>query len=173
MGRKSLLKQSVRPCMPVRLFPTHKGSCCLGKQQKSLVGPLIMVALLSCGGVVASLGPGFSEISRLHLTRTQLWIICSLMISSEMQSMLVRKVGGRLCPRLWSLVPTPCFSTALAFYDGYRSKKLPANLIQAQRDYFGAHTYELLDNPGKYVHTNWTGTGGNVSSSTYTAWLRS
>ena len=59
-------------------------------------------------------------------------------------------------------VPTPCFSTALAFFDGYRSKKLPANLIQAQRDYFGAHTYELLSSPGKFVHTNWTGTGGNL-----------
>jgi len=66
-------------------------------------------------------------------------------------------------------VPTPCFSTALAFYDGYRSKQLPANLIQAQRDYFGAHTYELLNNPGTFVHTNWTGTGGNVSASTYSA----
>jgi len=66
-------------------------------------------------------------------------------------------------------VPTPCFSTALAFYDGYRNKKLPANLIQAQRDYFGAHTYELLDKPGTFVHTNWTGTGGNVSASTYSA----
>jgi len=66
-------------------------------------------------------------------------------------------------------VPTPCFSTALAFYDGYRSKQLPANLIQAQRDYFGAHTYELLANPGTFVHTNWTGTGGNVSASTYSA----
>jgi len=66
-------------------------------------------------------------------------------------------------------VPTPCFSTALAFYDGYRSSVLPANLIQAQRDYFGAHTYERLDEPGKFVHTNWTGKGGNVSSSTYNA----
>jgi len=66
-------------------------------------------------------------------------------------------------------VPTPCFSTALAFYDGYRSHMLPANLIQAQRDYFGAHTYELLSAPGHYVHTNWTGTGGNVSASTYSA----
>merc|ERR1711935_1179923 len=66
-------------------------------------------------------------------------------------------------------VPTPCFSTALSFYDGYRCKKLPANLIQAQRDYFGAHTYELLDKPGEFVHTNWTGTGGNVSASTYSA----
>jgi len=66
-------------------------------------------------------------------------------------------------------IPTPAFSTALAFYDGYRSAKLPANLIQAQRDYFGAHTYELLSNPGKFVHTNWTGLGGQVSASTYDA----
>merc|ERR1712158_241243 len=66
-------------------------------------------------------------------------------------------------------VPTPCFSTALSFYDGYRCKKLPANFIQAQRDYFGAHTYELLEKPGEYVHTNWTGTGGNVSASTNSA----
>lgn len=66
-------------------------------------------------------------------------------------------------------IPTPCFSTALAFFDGYRSATLPANLIQAQRDYFGAHTYELLSSPGNYVHTNWTGRGGNVSSSSYNA----
>ncbi|XP_033763231.1 6-phosphogluconate dehydrogenase, decarboxylating-like isoform X2 [Pecten maximus] len=66
-------------------------------------------------------------------------------------------------------IPTPAFSTALAFFDGYRSARLPANLLQAQRDYFGAHTYELLDNPGKFIHTNWTGHGGKVSSSTYDA----
>jgi 6-phosphogluconate dehydrogenase len=66
-------------------------------------------------------------------------------------------------------IPTPCFSTALAFFDGYRSATLPANLIQAQRDYFGAHTYELLSSPGNYIHTNWTGRGGNVSSSSYNA----
>jgi 6-phosphogluconate dehydrogenase len=66
-------------------------------------------------------------------------------------------------------VPLPAFSTALAFYDGYRAKTLPANLIQAQRDYFGAHTYELLSAPGKFVHTNWTGRGGEVSSTTYQA----
>lgn len=64
-------------------------------------------------------------------------------------------------------VPTPAFSTALAFFDGYRSARLPANLLQAQRDYFGAHTYELLDKPGHFIHTNWTGHGGNVSSTTY------
>lgn len=66
-------------------------------------------------------------------------------------------------------IPTPAFSTALAFYDGYRSEVLPANLLQAQRDYFGAHTYELLASPGKFQHTNWTGHGGNVSSTTYNA----
>jgi 6-phosphogluconate dehydrogenase len=67
-------------------------------------------------------------------------------------------------------VPTPAFATALAFYDGYRAARLPANLLQAQRDYFGAHTYERIDQPrGKFVHTNWTGTGGRTSSSTYNA----
>ena len=67
-------------------------------------------------------------------------------------------------------VPTPAFSTALAFYDGYRTARLPANLLQAQRDYFGAHTYERLDKPrGEFFHTNWTGRGGRVSSTTYNA----
>jgi 6-phosphogluconate dehydrogenase len=67
-------------------------------------------------------------------------------------------------------VPTPAFSTALAFYDGYRAERLPANLLQAQRDYFGAHTYERIDQPrGQFFHTNWTGHGGRVSSSTYNA----
>lgn len=66
-------------------------------------------------------------------------------------------------------IPTPAFSSALAYFDGIRSSRLPANLLQAQRDYFGAHTYELLGAPGKFVHTNWTGRGGNVSASTYQA----
>ncbi len=67
-------------------------------------------------------------------------------------------------------VPSPCFSTSLAFFDGYRSERLPANLLQAQRDFFGAHTYERIDQPrGKFFHTNWTGTGGDVSSTTYNA----
>jgi 6-phosphogluconate dehydrogenase len=67
-------------------------------------------------------------------------------------------------------VPTPAFSTALAFYDGFRTARLPANLLQAQRDFFGAHTYERTDKPrGEFFHTNWTGHGGRVSSSTYNA----
>jgi 6-phosphogluconate dehydrogenase len=82
------------------------------------------------------------------------------------------------CTRSWRKVvatavkkgiPVPAFSTALAFFDGLRSERLPANLLQAQRDYFGAHTYERVDKPrGEWFHTNWTGTGGRVASSTYT-----
>ncbi len=66
-------------------------------------------------------------------------------------------------------VPVPAFTTALCYYDGYRSERLPANLLQAQRDYFGAHTYERVDKPrGEFFHTNWTGRGGDTSASTYT-----
>ncbi len=67
-------------------------------------------------------------------------------------------------------VPLPIMSGSLAFYDGYRSANLPANLLQAQRDYFGAHTYERVDRPrGEYFHTNWTGTGGDVTAGSYDA----
>jgi len=67
-------------------------------------------------------------------------------------------------------IPTPTFSNALAFYDSYRSARLPANLLQAQRDYFGAHTYERSDKPRKeFFHTNWTGQGGTTASTTYNA----
>jgi len=76
---------------------------------------------------------------------------------------------------LWG-IPTPAFSTALSFYDGYRSRDLPANLLQAQRDYFGAHTFRVKPEfaskeypEGKDIHVNWTGRGGNVSASTYNA----
>jgi 6-phosphogluconate dehydrogenase len=67
-------------------------------------------------------------------------------------------------------IPAPAFSSALAYYDGYRSARLPANLLQAQRDYFGAHTYERVDRPrGEFFHTNWTGRGGDTVSNTYNA----
>jgi len=65
-------------------------------------------------------------------------------------------------------IPVPALTTALCYYDGYRSERLPANLLQAQRDYFGAHTYERVDKPrGEFFHTNWTGRGGDTASSTY------
>ena len=67
-------------------------------------------------------------------------------------------------------IPVPAMSSALAFFDGYRHGWLPANLVQAQRDYFGAHTYERVDKPrGEFFHTNWTGRGGRVSSTSYNA----
>ncbi len=65
-------------------------------------------------------------------------------------------------------IPMPAISSALNFYDGYRNDRLPANLLQAQRDYFGAHTYERVDKPrGEFFHTNWTGRGGTTAASTY------
>jgi 6-phosphogluconate dehydrogenase len=67
-------------------------------------------------------------------------------------------------------IPVPAMSSALAFYDAYRHARLPANLIQAQRDYFGAHTYERIDRPrGQFFHTNWTGTGGDTTAGSYQA----
>jgi len=67
-------------------------------------------------------------------------------------------------------IPVPAMSSALAFFDGYRSARLPANLLQAQRDYFGAHTYERVDKPrGEFFHTNWTGAGGDTTSGAYDA----
>ena len=75
----------------------------------------------------------------------------------------------RVCASaMLSGVPVPAFSAALSYYDGYRCACLPANLLQAQRDYFGAHTYERVDKPrGEFFHTNWTGEGGDTSASTY------
>jgi 6-phosphogluconate dehydrogenase len=99
----------------------------------------------------------------------------------KLQSLLLDpffKKALKNCQRSWRKViagavrkgiPVPAFSTALAFFDGFRSERLPANLLQAQRDYFGAHTYERIDKPrGEFFHTNWTGRGGTTSSSTYT-----
>lgn len=65
-------------------------------------------------------------------------------------------------------IPMPCMASAITFLDGYTTERLPANLLQAQRDYFGAHTYERTDKPrGEFFHTNWTGKGGDTASTTY------
>jgi 6-phosphogluconate dehydrogenase len=79
----------------------------------------------------------------------------------------VRKV---ICSAVQAGLPVPAYSSALSFFDGYRSAVLPANLIQAQRDYFGSHTYERVDRErGEFFHTNWTGEGGEITSSSYNA----
>ncbi|HDY7469108.1 TPA: decarboxylating NADP(+)-dependent phosphogluconate dehydrogenase [Vibrio vulnificus] len=76
-----------------------------------------------------------------------------------------RKVAAK---SLEAGIPMPCTTSALTFLDGYTTARLPANLLQAQRDYFGAHTYERIDRErGEFFHTNWTGTGGNTASTTY------
>jgi 6-phosphogluconate dehydrogenase len=75
-----------------------------------------------------------------------------------------------ICKSVELGIPMPAISAALAYFDGYRSARLPANLLQAQRDFFGAHTYERVDKPrGEFFHTNWTGRGGDTAASTYIA----
>ncbi|MBI5476597.1 MAG: NADP-dependent phosphogluconate dehydrogenase, partial [Ignavibacteriales bacterium] len=75
-----------------------------------------------------------------------------------------RVISSAVMNGIW----TPAMATALNYFDGFRNSRLPANLLQAQRDYFGAHTYERLDKPrGEFFHTNWTGRGGETASTTY------
>lgn len=75
-----------------------------------------------------------------------------------------------ICQAFTNGIPAPAMSSALAYFDGYRSERLPANLLQAQRDFFGAHQYERVDRPrGEYFHTNWTGRGGETASTVYSA----
>jgi len=87
------------------------------------------------------------------------------------QSILKRCMGAwrRVCAKSIEIgLPMPCMTSALSFLDGYTTGRLPANMIQAQRDYFGAHTYERVDAPrGEFFHTDWTGQGGDVSSTSY------
>jgi 6-phosphogluconate dehydrogenase len=97
--------------------------------------------------------------------------LTNLMLDPYFQSELERCQAGwrrAAAAAVTTGIPAPAMTAALAYFDGYRSERLPANLLQAQRDYFGAHTYERVDRPrGQYFHTNWTGRGGSTSSSTY------
>ncbi len=128
-----------------------------------------MAALHFCGGEDALSVPFSWAKSRMHLTRirtcpTFCWIP-SLRRKVEAAQEGWRRV---VATALINGIPVPAFTTALNYFDGYRSARLPANMLQAQRDYFGAHTYERVDKPrGEFFHTNWTGRGGDTSSSTY------
>ena len=97
----------------------------------------------------------------------------NLLVDSYFMGEVTKAVPGWrrvVCESVTRGVPTPAMSSALAFLDGYRRSRLPANLIQAQRDFFGAHTYERVDRKrGEHFHTNWTGRGGTTASSTYNA----
>ncbi|MDO4865511.1 MAG: decarboxylating NADP(+)-dependent phosphogluconate dehydrogenase [Clostridia bacterium] len=97
--------------------------------------------------------------------------LVNLMLDDFFRGELAKAQGGwrRVCAAaMLNGVPVPAFASALSYYDGYRCERLPANLLQAQRDFFGAHTYERVDRPrGEFFHTNWTGEGGNTTAGTY------
>jgi 6-phosphogluconate dehydrogenase len=95
----------------------------------------------------------------------------NLLLDPHFKDIVEKAQAGwrRVCATaLTNGVPVPALTSALCYFDGLRSERLPANLLQAQRDYFGAHTYERIDQPrGKFFHTNWTGRGGDTASTTY------
>ena len=99
--------------------------------------------------------------------------IANLLLDSYFQGKLAEAQKGWrnvIASAVVNGIPVPCLSAALEYYDGYRTERLPANLLQAQRDYFGAHTYERTDKPrGEFFHTNWTGEGGDTVAGTYIA----
>ncbi len=99
--------------------------------------------------------------------------IANLLLDSYFQGKLAEAQKGWrgvVAAAVVNGIPVPCLSAALEYYDGYRAERLPANMLQAQRDYFGAHTYERTDKPrGEFFHTNWTGEGGDTISTTYNA----
>ena len=99
--------------------------------------------------------------------------IANLLLDSYFQGKLAEAQKGWrnvIAQAVVNGIPVPCLSAALEYYDGYRTERLPANLLQAQRDYFGAHTYERTDKPrGEFFHTNWTGEGGDTVAGTYIA----
>ena len=99
--------------------------------------------------------------------------LANLMLDDYFKNKLMDAQSGwrKVCAEaMMAGVPVPAMSAALSYFDGYRCEKLPANLLQAQRDYFGAHTYERIDcERGKFFHTNWTGEGGNTTSQAYQA----
>ena len=132
------------------------------------------IALMWRGGCIIR---SVSWLKLLLLTeRNQTWKTCCFTHSLTTLSLKLNLDGELVGKAIQYGIPTPAFSTALAFYDGLRSERLPANLLQAQRDYFGAHTFKVL--PGQenellkkdeWIHINWTGRGGDVSSTTYDA----
>jgi 6-phosphogluconate dehydrogenase len=95
----------------------------------------------------------------------------NLLLAPHFKEIIEKAQAGwrRVCATaLTNGIPVPALTSALCYFDGIRSERLPANLLQAQRDYFGAHTYERTDKPrGEFFHTNWTGRGGDTTSRTY------
>ena len=113
---------------------------------------------------------GYSTIGMLSVT---IGAVTNLLLDPYFHEAVESRQDGwrKVCAEaIMNGIPVPAFASALSYFDGYRSERLPANVLQAQRDYFGAHTYERLDSPrGEFFHTNWTGHGGNTAASTYNA----
>ena len=125
------------------------------------------IALMWRGGCIIR-SAFLSKISEAYIQEPTLHNL--LMVPYFTNKVMLAQEGWRkvVSAAVLNGIPVPALSSALAYFDGYRCAHLPANLLQAQRDFFGAHTYERIDRPrGMFFHTNWTGRGGDTSSSTY------
>ena len=116
---------------------------------------------------VAMLNPEDIQTIDFIRKKTGLKIITCLTTEESIES--VQESWRRVCATaLENGIPVPALTSALCYFDGFRNDRLPVNLLQAQRDYFGAHQYERVDKPrGEFFHTDWTGRGGSTASSTY------
>ena len=148
--------QSVMLCMPRKLSPTRKDSLCLPLPSKHFNWNLNF-------GDIATIWRGGCIIRAKFLNRIKEAFDRSPQLENLMLDPILqfnpREESGKLALRGLALaiqagVAVPAFSASLAYFDSYRQERLPANLLQAQRDYFGAHTYERIDKPG-HVHTEW------------------
>ena len=127
------------------------------------------IALMWRGGCIIR-SAFLSKISEAYLQEPTLHNL--LMVPYFTNKVMLAQEGWRRVVSAAVLygIPVPAMSSALAYFDGYRCAHLPANLLQAQRDFFGAHNYERIDRPrGTFFHTNWTGRGGDTASSSYNA----
>ena len=156
---------------PRRSSPTRRATCSCARRPRSTSGTSTTAASPSCGAAAASSAAcSWAEIKEAFDKNPKLSNLLLDPFFKQGDQGLASVPGARSWPLAARKgIPVPAFSTALAFYDAYRSERLPANLLQAQRDYFGAHTYERVDQPrGQFFHTNWTGHGGTTASGTYT-----
>ena len=140
----------------------HLSVCLLEKENDVAMGASKANSGIVHGGYDPELAKGYFKqvLDKYGLEKLELDTIRALLPAWREVVAYAVKIG----------VPMPAFSSALAYFDGYTTACLPANLLQAQRDYFGAHTYERTDAPrGQFFHTNWTGEGGNTAATQYNA----
>ena len=160
-----------RALLPPRSSPTRRATCCCAKRPRRTSWNLnYRRHRADVARRLHHPQPRSWARSRKPTTRIRSWTTCcSTITSAGVIEQLPGRPGARHCRTPSNTAcPRPAFSTALAFYDGYRTARLPANLLQAQRDFFGAHTYERIDQPrGKFFHTNWTGRA--AAAGTYTS----